>query len=289
MRIAYFDSGDPEMYFDNPNLRWADPAYLLEPGDPGYVDPFPSATNQHNQRKKNKMKRHPYYPHRQADEIVWLTNFINKISTYATTLGLTAGQVTAIKADCLWLIYLLQIWLPAVRNWAQSGTDALKEAQSGTGSSAQVLPVFTAPTVPTGTAAALPGALLRVFTFVQDIKESGKATEAIATDLGIIGGEVTGPDPATLKPVISATVSGGQVLIKWGWGGHGAFLDSCEIHVDRNDSHGFVLLTIDTTPNYTDTQSFPAAPTSWSYRAIYRTGDQRTGLWSATVSVAVPN
>ena len=176
MRTAYFDSGDPEMYFDNPNLRWGDPAYLLEPGDPGYVAPFPPPTNQTNHQKKKHMKRHPYYPHRQADEIVWLTNFTNKISTYATTLGLTAGQVTAIKADCLWLIYILQIWLPAIRNWAQSGTDALQEAQSGTGSSAQALPVFTAPALPVGTTAVNPGALLRLFTFVQDLKESGEVT-----------------------------------------------------------------------------------------------------------------
>ena len=40
-RIAYWDSGDPEMHFDNPNLIWSDPSYLLEPGDPGYVPPSP--------------------------------------------------------------------------------------------------------------------------------------------------------------------------------------------------------------------------------------------------------
>ena len=38
MKIAFFDSGDPEIYYNNPNLRWGEPAYLLEPGDPGYVD-----------------------------------------------------------------------------------------------------------------------------------------------------------------------------------------------------------------------------------------------------------
>jgi len=35
MRIAYWDSADLAMVFDNPNLRWGSPAYLLEPGDPG--------------------------------------------------------------------------------------------------------------------------------------------------------------------------------------------------------------------------------------------------------------
>jgi len=44
MRIAYWDSGDPEMHFDNPNLIWSNHSYLLEPGDPGYVPPSPPTT-----------------------------------------------------------------------------------------------------------------------------------------------------------------------------------------------------------------------------------------------------
>ena len=57
MRTAYWDSGDPEMYFDNPNLRWGSPAYLLEPGDPGYTPPFPSVTETNNKRKKMTPKK----------------------------------------------------------------------------------------------------------------------------------------------------------------------------------------------------------------------------------------
>jgi hypothetical protein len=62
---------------------------------------------------------------------------------------------------------------------------------------------------------------------------------------------------------------------------------SCEIQVDRGDGHGFGLLTVDTTPNYVDTQPFPTAKTVWSYRAIYRGDDARVGQWSSPVSVAV--
>ena len=50
---------------------------------------------------------------------------------------------------------------------------------------------------------------------------------------------------------------------------------------------GFVLLAIDTTPGYTDTQPLPATPTKWHYRAIYRAGDTRTGTWSNPVSITV--
>ena len=37
MKITKRDSGDPEMYFDNPNLRWDSQSYLLEPGAPGFL------------------------------------------------------------------------------------------------------------------------------------------------------------------------------------------------------------------------------------------------------------
>ena len=50
---------------------------------------------------------------------------------------------------------------------------------------------------------------------------------------------------------------------------------------------GFVLLTMDTTPGYTDTQPFPAARTVWTYRAIYQVNDARVGVWSQSVSLAV--
>ena len=57
--------------------------------------------------------------------------------------------------------------------------------------------------------------------------------------------------------------------------------------VDRADGKGFVLLTIDTTPNYTDTQPFPAAKAIWTYKAIYRLDDAQVGRWSQPVSVNV--
>jgi hypothetical protein len=225
---------------------------------------------------------------RQADQILWLSNYRTKLPGYQAVLGLTAGQVTAAVADCGWLIYVLQAWLPAVRAWALACTDAAIETQTGSGAGPQALPVFTAPALPAGIVAVNPGALTRLFVLIQQIKDSGKATDPISTDLGILGGEQAAPDFTTLQPVISAAVSGSQVNLKWNWGGNASFLDSCEIQVDRADAKGFVLLTIDTTPNYTDTQALPAAQAIWTYRAIYRANDVQVGIWSQPVSVTVP-
>ena len=235
------------------------------------------------------MKRNAYYPVRQADQITWLLNFANKLPGHATALGLSAAQVTAAVADCLWLAYVLQTWLPAVRTWAQAGTEAATEAQTGTGSAAMSLPLWTAPALPTGVAAVNPGALTRIFALVQIIKDSGKCTDAIAANLGIVGTVQTAPDAATIQPAISLALVSGQVLVKWGWGGWRAWLESCEIHVDRGDGKGFSMLTIDTTPNYTDTAPPPPAGQSalWKYKAIYRADDARVGQWSETVSIPV--
>jgi hypothetical protein len=38
MKTWHWDDPDPRMVWDNPNLRWGEPGYLLEPGDPGYVE-----------------------------------------------------------------------------------------------------------------------------------------------------------------------------------------------------------------------------------------------------------
>ena len=76
------------------------------------------------------------------------------------------------------------------------------------------------------------------------------------------------------------------MLVRWGWQGKSAFLDLCEIEVDRGDGQGFKLLAYDTTPNYLDTLQ-PTTAAKWTYRAIYRVGDARVGQWSAPVSIAV--
>jgi hypothetical protein len=234
------------------------------------------------------MRRNNYYPLRQNDQIVWLGNFANKLPPLTATLGLTAAQVTAAVADCNWLIYVLSAWLPAGRAWSLATTDAVADAQSGDGTALMALPVFTAPALPTGVAPTNTGALDRIFALVQSIKDSGKCSDANATNLGIVGSAQTGPDLTTVQPVISVSIMGSVVNVKWGWGGNSAFLDSCEIQVDRADGKGFVLLTIDTTPGYTDTQPFPAASVKWTYKAIYRVDDQQVGLWSQTASVTVP-
>jgi hypothetical protein len=233
------------------------------------------------------MKRNTFYPPAQPKQIIWLTSYANEIQVIGPGLGLTPDEIKAIVADCLWLVYLLQAWLPATRNWSQTGTNALAEAQTGDGTKLMVLPVYVAPALPTGAAPVNTGALTRIFAQVQDIKNGGQCSDKDQATLGIVGSAQSGPDYTTLQPVFTVSIVGGQVVIKWTWGGFSAYLDIFELWVDRNDGKGSVLLAMDTTPGYTDTQPFPAARTVWTYRGIFQVDDARVGLWSQNVSIAV--
>ena len=237
--------------------------------------------------KKQTVVMGKWFPGGQAAQIVWYTTFANKIQELGPGLGLTAAQIAAIVADCRWLIYLLQAWLPATRNWSQTGTNTLLEAQSGDGSTLMVLPTFVAPELPDGAVPVNTGAQNRIFAAVQDIKNSGKCSDKDQAALGIVGSEQPAPDYTTLQPVFPVSIVGGQVVIKWNFGGYAAFLDACELQVDRNDGKGFVPLVMDPTPGYTDPQPFPATRTVWTYRAIYLLNDARVGVWSQPVSIAV--
>jgi hypothetical protein len=132
-----------------------------------------------------------------------------------------------------------------------------------------------------------PGVEVRFRALVKQIKGSPAYNEATGAALGIEGSQQTSPDYLTLKPNINASISGTTVNVDWDWGGYSAFLDICEIQVDRADGKGFVALAFDTTPGYVDSQPFPATPVKWTYQAIYRVGDARVGQWSKPVSITV--
>ena len=99
------------------------------------------------------------------------------------------------------------------------------------------------------------------------------------------GAAQTGPDFSTLKPLLKLKLNGGQAFVGWDWQGQSAYLDLVEIQVNRGT--GYVLLATDTTPGYLDTFAAPAGGAKWTYKAIYRVGDQRVGQWSDEASITV--
>lgn len=213
-----------------------------------------------------------------------LLTFKNAIGAYAAGLGVTPAQVTAQAADADYFNYTLQCQ-EIIQNASKQWTAWKDLTRYGGNTPPTGTPVL--PTFPTTVPVVAPGVEVRFRALVKQIKASADYNESIGAALGIEGSERIGPDYATLAPVLNLRISGGQVSIDWGWQGYSAFLDQCELQVDRADSKGFVLLAIDTTPGYTDTQPFPNAPAKWTYQAIYRVGDNRVGQWSNPVSIAV--
>jgi hypothetical protein len=281
MRIAYWDSG---LHLDDPNLYWGDPSYLLEPGDAGYVADPTSASFPATQTKKSKktMAKSDFLKAKDASFGAQLTTFKTEIPNYATALGLTTAQVTAQGADCDRYNYELAV-ATVYSNAAEQWTQWKKFIRRGGTAPMAGAPV--APTLPTLVAPVAAGIEARFRALVRSIKANANYNQPMGQILGIEGDEEGGPDFTTLKPILTLTPSGGNMMVGWTWQGESKFLDAIEILVNRGA--GYVPLTIDTTPGYLDTEPAPAAPGQWLYKAIYRVEDQRVGQWSDPVCINV--
>ena len=156
-----------------------------------YDQQTPSEYFQPQPKPKSKMKRTNYYPSRIGDQVNWLGDYAVKLPIHGPTLGAIAADITASANDAKYGNYVLGTWLSAVRNFSPSTTDAVDDVLTGAGTVAMVLPTFTAPALPAGVTAVLPGTLNRIFALIAKMKLSSAMTEAIATDLGIVGSEAT--------------------------------------------------------------------------------------------------
>lgn len=262
-------------------MRWGDPSYVLEPGDPGYVDPNPTPVLT-QKRKRNTMPKQDYLNKSDAAFSAQMQTFKTNIGGYATTLGVSTAQVTSQANDTDYFAYVLACQ-QTMQNGAQQWTAWKNLVRGGGTPPATGVPV--APVFPESVTSVPLGIEVRFRALVKQIKSHPNYNDAIGEALGIEGSQHTGPDLTTIQPQFDVTLSGGQVVVNWDWQGYSQFLDMCELQVDRGQ--GFVLLAMDTTPGYTDTAPFPATAAKWTYRAIYRVGDQRVGQWSNPVSITV--
>lgn len=295
MRQLFWDAINPHSVppgqpylLDDPNLFFGPDGlgYAREPGDPGFVPygPAPLSPVLIQPKRKPTMAKSDYVKNRDADFAAQLAAFQLNIGTHAAALGLTPAQLTAQAADAAYYAYLVQCQDVAA-NHAQQWTAWRDQVRDGGGSALSSAPEEVL--LPTPVPAVPPGIEARFRALVRQIKAHPTYSTAIGELLGIEGPTSAPLDPATLKPQISLEPQGGHVFIRWGWQGHRQQLQMIEICVDRGDGQGFVFLAQDTTPNYLDTTPPPATPTKWTYKAIYRADDQRTGLWSDEVSLTV--
>lgn len=233
--------------------------------------------------KQRKMPKSAYIKRPDDAFSAQLQQFKTNIGSYATLLNVTTGEVTAQAADADYFAYQLACQDIALA-YAQQCTAWKEIIRTGGTPPASGAPAM--PTWPTSVPVVAPGVEPRFRALVQRIRKQGAYNDGIGETLGIVGDEQSAPDLGTVRPVIDAAKSGTHVEVEWGWQGNRAFLQGVRIEVDRGDGV-WRLLTIDTTPGYSDTEPFPATPTRWKYRAIYLVDDQPVGEWSQTAEVTV--
>ena len=137
--------------------------------------------------ERKTMKHQRWFPKRIADQLLWLENFRSKVAAYVLLLGLNQARVDAVIANTRFTIYVLGQWLTEARAFGPTATNAVDLLLNGSGTTAVVLPDFTAPALPTGVVASLPGVYTQIFNLVTDIKKSPAYTETIGADLLIVG------------------------------------------------------------------------------------------------------
>lgn len=236
------------------------------------------------QPKRSKMPKSAYIKRPDDQFSAQLQQFKTNIGAYATLLNVTPAEVTAQTADADYFAYELACQDIALA-YAQQCTAWKKLVRSGGTPPASGAPAM--PTWPEPIAAVAPGIEPRFRALAQRITKQSAYNDGIGEALGIVGDEQSAPNLSTVRPVIDAAISGNHVELEWGWQGNRAFLGGVRLEVDRGDGT-WRLLATDTTPGYNDTETFPATPTKWKYRAIYFVGDfEQVGEWSQTAEVMV--
>jgi hypothetical protein len=225
------------------------------------------------------MSKSRYMPKDDATKALWLNNFSATLPGYSTALGLSAADIASVAADAAFFNYVLNSQQQMLAH-AQQWTAYKLSARNGPGASLGSAPV--APNLGSAPPAVAPDIFGRATALVARIKTAPGYNDAIGQALQIIGAEHT-VDMNSMKPALTAGTNAGQVVVLW----KKHEMDSLELWVDRGG--GFAFLAIDTVPDYTDTQPFPASGQSavWKYKGIYRVADERTGQWSDIVTIAV--
>lgn len=225
MKTVLWDDGTP---WDDPNLRWGDPSYLLEPGDPGYTPNSTNPTNPTNPtvifpkstQRKTHMKRQPYLP---ANE----TGTLEVLIALDTNLPALAAKYDVDDASLLRLRHGRHAygWFvaakPIAQQWSKSLTEEHESMHSGTPAPSHAMPPLPAlPPVPTFTHNAAtvtaqmePGFFDFLGRFVQSLKSSAVYEEADGLLLKIVGAESLPPNPEIIPDIKWKIAPSGRPII----------------------------------------------------------------------------
>lgn len=233
------------------------------------------------------MPDQPYYPRRQPEQIVWLNNYKVKIAIHGTTVGLSAGDITATQADLTFYIWLLEVWYPQVEQDLREATAYKKLVANGGVPNLSPIPVpvgtvFPSPPAPPPQ---LVGILKRLFLQIAHLKTHAGYNETIGQDLKIIGTESEAEHPV---PEFKTTVEDGPEcqcarldFIKHGH--DGVYIES------RRNGGPWEFLAIDTRKPYLDARPLLVSGQAEmrEYRMRFWDGGEPNGDWTPVQKVSV--
>ncbi|MCU0434844.1 MAG: hypothetical protein MUC87_15420 [Bacteroidia bacterium] len=223
-----------------------------------------------------------YLPTADADRVVWLNNFSNRLNQYRQALGITTAEVNSYAADAAMLAYVIQLY-DASSQFSQALSSIKRNLRSA--SQQVAMPALPAlPNIGTAPATVNSGIFNRVVQLVARIKVHAAYTVAMGQDLGIVA-PVVPFDPNTMQPNLRVSLEAGYPKLKWNKG----LADGTKIYVDRHDNEGFVLLKQTVKNTLLDTEAMPANTYSvtWDYKARFLLDDDEVGLFSQTLSINV--
>ncbi|MBE7498633.1 MAG: hypothetical protein HS117_27150 [Verrucomicrobiaceae bacterium] len=234
------------------------------------------------------MQRKPYYPKKVSEQPAWHFNYADQITILGPGMGLVPADVTATINDSRHVGYSIGAWCNTVREFGPGATGQLEVLKFGSGLTAFELPEFVPPAPPAGLTTVLPGALARIFKYVQVIKGSPGYTEGQGLLLGIVGEEVPPPPPGGGVPrltlMLNQVPAQQQVLAKFFKDGHeGIWLES------RRGNGAWEFLIISTKSPYIDTRPLlvPGQAEVREYRAMFWDAGQPNGDWCDVARITV--
>ncbi|HZH98043.1 MAG TPA: hypothetical protein VEX38_03655 [Fimbriimonadaceae bacterium] len=224
-----------------------------------------------------------YLPATDAQLLLWLNNFREKVQMYSGSLGLDANDLLAIEADYKAYAYMLA-QIEALKGEVQTRVDFKDVLRDGpdTGASLPFPGNIVFAEHPSVTPR--PGILPRVLMIIRHVQSQPGYTAQIGRELGL---EPVGLDEVPIAPTgIIPTAEDGLVRLEYVVGPH----DGVLIEGKRADELAWTPLAITFTHPFIDSRPnlVPGVAESRSYRLRYVDGTECCGEYSEEITVVAP-
>jgi hypothetical protein len=229
------------------------------------------------------MSSNSYFPSTEAEQIIWLSNYVTKLPLHAVSCGISELEVANTQTDLHYYIWLLQYWHPAVQRDAREATAFKTLMVNGNSSDTASHP--HASTFPEPPLTPAPGIQKRLFNQIIRFKAGANYNEAIGHDIGVIatGNTVEHPVPEfTVNVELGDTDSRVRIDFKK-YGHDGIWIES------RTNGNDWAFLAIDTVKPYLDERPLAEGNSheTREYRLRWWDKSQAHGEWSVMQKVVL--